>query len=173
MRSERMKIVVVSDTHMPRMSKKLPERLIRELKTANAIIHAGDWTNLSVYETLIKYAPTYGVAGNNDGSDIIRKFGFRKLLEFEGVRIGVVHGHGTGKRMDTEVRAVEAFKDVRLDVLIYGHSHVPVLKRSGDMHLFNPGSPTDKRKQTLYSFGVIKVAGGVIVPKHIFYADKT
>jgi putative phosphoesterase len=168
-----MKLVVISDTHMPRMSKKLPERLIRELKTANAIIHAGDWTNLSVYEALRSYAPTNGVAGNNDDADIIRKFGLRKLLEFEGVRIGVVHGHGTGKRKDTEVRAVEAFKDVRLDVLIYGHSHVPVLKHIGSMLIFNPGSPTDKRRQPLYSFGVMQVTGGVIVPKHIFYADKT
>lgn len=168
-----MKIVVVSDTHMPRMSKKLPERLIRELKTANAIIHAGDWTNLSVYEALITYAPTFGVAGNNDGPDIIRKFGMRKLLVLEGVRIGVVHGHGTGKRVDTEIRAIEAFKDVVLDALIYGHSHAPVLKHSGMMLIFNPGSPTDKRRQTQYSFGVMQVAEGVIVPKHIFYADKT
>lgn len=168
-----MKIVVVSDTHMPRMSKKLPERLIRELKTANAIIHAGDWTNLAVYEALIMYAPTYGVAGNNDGSDIVRKFGLQILLEFEGVKIGVVHGHGAGKRVDTEIRAIEAFKDVQIDILIYGHSHAPVHKRSGSKLIFNPGSPTDKRRQPQYSFGVLQVAAGVIVPKHIFYTDKT
>ncbi|WP_373231132.1 metallophosphoesterase [Cohnella sp.] len=168
-----MKIVVVSDTHMPRMNKKLPDRLLRELKTSDAIIHAGDWTNLSVYEALAHFAPTYGVAGNNDGADINRKFGLRKQLVFEEVRIGIVHGHGDGKRMDTEARAIEAFKNIHLDALIYGHSHIPVHKRTAGMLIFNPGSPTDKRRQPLYSFGIFKVAEGSLVAKHIFYEDKS
>jgi putative phosphoesterase len=168
-----MKIVVVSDTHMPKMNKSLPGRLISELKSADAVIHAGDWTNLSVYQALVAFAPTYGVAGNNDGAEVIRKFGLRKLLEFEGQRIGVVHGHGAGKRMDTETRAIEAFRNVHLDALIYGHSHVPVLKRSGGMLVFNPGSPTDKRKQPLYSFGILQLAEGSLAARHIYYDDKT
>ncbi|QJD83176.1 metallophosphoesterase family protein [Cohnella herbarum] len=168
-----MKIVVVSDTHMPRMSKKLPERLLRELANANAIIHAGDWTNLSVYEQLANYATTYGVAGNNDGEDIVRRFGLRKQLEFDGCRIGIVHGHGTGKREATESRAIETFKDVRLDAIVYGHSHIPVLKRTGGLLVFNPGSPTDKRKQPLYSFGVFRIASGTLTAKHVYYADKS
>ncbi len=168
-----MKIVVVSDTHMPKMSKKLPERLIRELKTAGAVIHAGDWTNMSVYEALKAYAPTYGVAGNNDGADIVRKFGLRKRIVFEGCRIGIVHGHGTRSRKDTESHALEAFKGVQLDALIYGHSHIPILRRQGEMVIFNPGSPTDKRRQSLYSFGILEVSGGSLSAKHIFYGDKT
>lgn len=168
-----MKVVVVSDTHMPRMNRKLPDRLLRDLKTADAIIHAGDWTNLSVYEALKHFAPTYGVAGNNDGADINRKFGMRRQLELEGVRIGIVHGHGEGKRIDTEARAIEAFNNIHLDALIYGHSHIPVLKRSAGMLVFNPGSPTDKRRQPLYSYGVMQISGGTLVAKHIFYNDKT
>ncbi|KRE41799.1 metallophosphoesterase family protein [Paenibacillus sp. Soil522] len=168
-----MKIVVVSDTHMPRMNKKLPDRLLRELKTAKAIIHAGDWTNLSVYEALVAFAPIYGVAGNNDGADIIRKFGLRRQLELEGVRMGIVHGHGDGKRINTEARALEAFKNVHLNVLIYGHSHIPVLKRSAGLLVFNPGSPTDKRRQPMYSFGIFQLAGGTVSAKHIFYNDKS
>ncbi|QMV39995.1 metallophosphoesterase family protein [Cohnella cholangitidis] len=168
-----MKIVVVSDTHMPRMNKKLPERLIRELVNANAIIHAGDWTNMSVYEELAKHAATYGVAGNNDGEDIVRKFGYRKLLDFEGCRIGVVHGHGSVKRTGTESQAISTFKGVQLDALVYGHSHIPAMKRSGGMLVFNPGSPTDKRRQTLYSFGIFSIKNGALTAKHVFYADKT
>ncbi len=167
-----MKIIVVSDTHMPRMSKKLPERLLSELSNADAIIHAGDWTKISVYESLAAYAPTYGVAGNNDGEEIIRRFGMRKLLEFEGVAIGVVHGHG-GKRLATESHAVEAFKKVKLDALVYGHSHVPVHRRLDGMLVFNPGSPTDKRRQPLYSFGIFDIARGRLTARHVFYGDKT
>ena len=62
-----MKIVVVSDTHMSRMAKKLPDRLIRELVDADAILHAGDWMTMAVWDMLRAYAETYGVAGNNDG----------------------------------------------------------------------------------------------------------
>lgn len=168
-----MKIVVVSDTHMPRMNKKLPDRLLRGLKTAKAIIHAGDWTNLSVYEALAAFAPIYGVAGNNDGADVIRKFGLQREIEFEGVRIGIVHGHGDGKRINTEACALEAFKDVQLNVLIYGHSHIPVLKRIGGLLVFNPGSPTDKRRQPMYSFGILQLADGKVSAKHKFYNDKS
>ncbi|MBD2871862.1 metallophosphoesterase family protein [Paenibacillus arenilitoris] len=168
-----MKIVVVSDTHMPRMNKKLPDRLLRELKTAKAVIHAGDWTKLSVYEALAAFAPVYGVAGNNDGADIVRKFGWRRQFELEGVKIGIVHGHGPGRRSNTEARALEAFQNDRLHVLIYGHSHIPVLKRSGGLLVFNPGSPTDKRRQPMYSFGILRLAGGAVSAKHIFYHDKS
>jgi len=168
-----MKIVVVSDTHMPRMNKKLPARLIRELTHADAIIHAGDWTKLSVYEELAAYAPTYGVAGNNDGEEIVRKFGLNKVLELDGCKVGIVHGHGTGARTATESRAVETFKDVKLEALIYGHSHIPVMKRIGSMLLFNPGSPTDKRRQPFYSFGIFQLKGSVLTARHVFYNDKT
>jgi putative phosphoesterase len=172
-RSVRMRIVVVSDTHIPKMNKKLPERLLSELKEADVILHAGDWTQMSVYEVLAAYAPTYGVAGNNDGTEIVRKFGLHKILEFEGKRIGLVHGHGAGYRKDTESRALEAFKDKKLDALIYGHSHIPVLKRTGEMLVFNPGSPTDKRRQPFYSFGILKITGSSLIAKHIFYDDKS
>jgi putative phosphoesterase len=168
-----MRIVVVSDTHMPRMNKKLPKRLLHELKATDAILHAGDWTQMSVYDTLASYAPTYGVTGNNDGMDIARRFGLRKVLEFEGKRIGIVHGHGAGYRIDTESRALGTFKNTRLDAIIYGHSHIPVLKRTGEMLVFNPGSPTDKRRQPLYSFGILEISAGSLVAKHIFYDDKS
>jgi len=168
-----MRIIVVSDTHMPKMSKKLPERLVRELRSADFILHGGDWTQLAVYDMFAAYAPTDGVAGNNDGPEIIRKFGWRKLLTFEGCRIGVVHGHGTGKRTDTEATAVGTFKDEKPDVIVYGHSHIPVLRRSGEALVINPGSPTDKRRQSLYSFAVLELNNGKAEARHIYYDNKS
>jgi len=87
--------------------------------------------------------------------------------------MGIVHGHGYGKRINTEERALEAFKNVHLNVLIYGHSHIPVLKRSGGLLVFNPRSSTDKRRQPLYSFGIFQFVGGTVSAKHIFYNDKS
>ncbi|GGD66034.1 metallophosphoesterase family protein [Paenibacillus nasutitermitis] len=168
-----MRIIIVSDTHMPRMNKKLPDRLVRELRSADHILHAGDWTQLSVYDMLAAYAPTDGVAGNNDGPEIIRKFGWRKLLTFQGVRIGMVHGHGTGKRTDTEATAVSSFADEKPDVILYGHSHIPVLRQSAGILVMNPGSPTDKRRQSQYSFGVLELTNGAVEAKHIYYGNKS
>lgn len=168
-----VKIVVISDTHMPRMSKKLPERLIAELADADAIVHAGDWTTASVHSMLSAYGPTYGVAGNNDGPELQAKFGLKKVLKLGGCRIGLVHGHGANRSTPTEKRAIDAFKGKRLNAIVYGHSHVPVLKQIGRTLILNPGSPTDKRKQPHYSFAVLRVEGGNIEAILVFYDDKS
>ncbi|XID94825.1 metallophosphoesterase family protein [Paenibacillaceae bacterium WGS1546] len=168
-----MKIVVVSDTHMPRMGKKLPKRLLRELEQADAILHAGDWTSLSVYEQFAAFAPVYGVAGNNDGEELQAKFGRKKLLELGECKIGIVHGHGAVRRSSTEAHAIEAFRGTELDALVYGHSHVPTAKRYDGTLVFNPGSPTDKRRQPLYSFGIFVVDGGKLKARHVRFPDKS
>ena len=139
-----MKIVVLSDTHMPKKAKQLPERLLQELPGADVIIHAGDWQTLDVYEQLNTFAPVHGVYGNVDGEEIKAQFPYKQILEFEGRRIGLIHGHGEKKT--TEKRVVEAFKDEALDVIIFGHSHLPLVRYVNKTMLFNPGSVTDKRK---------------------------
>ncbi|WP_035119947.1 metallophosphoesterase family protein [Cohnella panacarvi] len=168
-----MKIVVISDTHMPRMNKKLPDRLIAELADADAILHAGDWTSAEVYLMLSAYAPTYGVSGNNDGLELRKKFGLKKLLKLGGCMIGLIHGHGTNKSIATETRAVEAFRGQRLDMIVYGHSHTPVLKRIGKTLVLNPGSPTDKRRQPQYSFAIVRIDGGKLDARLVAYDDKS
>lgn len=164
-----MKVIVISDTHMPRMAKGLPPRLKEDLKTAELILHAGDWQTREVYEELKTYAPVEGVCGNVDGQDLIEQFGFQKVLTIEGYRIGIVHGHG--KKGTTEQRAIEAFSGKELDIIIFGHSHIPVNKSIDGTILFNPGSPTDKRRQSKYSFGIIKIGESLTV-EHVFYPDK-
>ncbi|SDW94222.1 metallophosphoesterase [Paenibacillus sp. CF384] len=170
-----MKVVVVSDTHMTRMAKKLPDRLIKELHDADAILHAGDWMTLSVWDMLRAYARTEGVAGNNDGDEIIAKFGHRKVLDIGGLRVGLVHGHlGAGKREDTETNAYRSFEQGSVDVIVFGHSHVPLIRERSGVLLFNPGSPTDKRRQMQYSFGIFTIEGGALVAAdHVYYDDKS
>ncbi len=164
-----MKVIVISDTHMPRMAKGLPPTLKEELKTADLILHAGDWQTREVYEELTSYAPVEGVCGNVDGQDLIDQFGYQKILTLEGYRIGLVHGHG--KKGTTEGRAIEAFSGMELDLIIFGHSHIPVKKDMNGTILFNPGSPTDKRRQSEYSFGIVRIGNGLSV-EHVFYSNK-
>jgi uncharacterized protein len=164
-----MKIVVISDTHMPKHGKKLPAKLIEELQCAELIIHAGDWQTIDIYEELAKFAPVEGVSGNVDGEDIKERFGEKKILQVNGKRIGIVHGHG--RKGTTEKRAMSAFENEDTDVIIFGHSHIPVKKEIDGVLLFNPGSPTDKRRQPAFSIGLITVCDHIHA-EHVFYYNK-
>ena len=164
-----MKIVVISDTHMPRKAKTLPERLLIDLKDCDYIIHAGDWQTVELYNELKKYGPVIGVTGNVDGPEIKSLLNTKDILRAGDFNIGIVHGHGTGKT--TEKRAIETFADEEVDCIVYGHSHIPVLKEINGVIVFNPGSPTDKRRQQEFSYGILTV-GERIKAEHIFFKEK-
>lgn len=167
-----MKIIVVSDTHMPRMAKGLPAPLKKELEGAELILHAGDWTEPEVHRMLSRYAPVIGVAGNNDGEALVQKLGLKRIVKAESMRIGLVHGHAPVKSRTALQNALLAFEGEQVDAIVFGHSHVPLMKRQDGVLLFNPGSPTAKRRQPQYSFGVMLAAGGKLEAKHIFYDHK-
>ena len=162
-----MKIVVLSDTHMPKRSKQLPETVVSAIRNSDLIIHAGDWTNIELYEELKKMAPIQGVYGNVDSEEIKDHFGDHLLLNINGHKIGVTHGH-LGKAKSTPERAFETFAGEKTELIIFGHSHIPVIKKHEDVILFNPGSPTDKRFQPLYSFGILEIGSELTVNHHFF-----
>ncbi|UOE92481.1 metallophosphoesterase [Alkalihalobacillus sp. LMS39] len=150
-----MNIFVISDTHIPKKAKQLPEAFISRIDEADLIIHAGDWQTMDVYTTLQKYCSVKGVIGNVDGSDMHEHFNETLTIHINGFTIGVVHGHG--KKGTTEQRAINAFRDEHVDCIIFGHSHIPVQKKLDNILLFNPGSLTDKRRQRQYSYGILTV----------------
>lgn len=158
---------------MPRFGKSLPARLREGFESARVdlIVHCGDMTDAMVIPLLEALAPLEAVAGNNDPPALARRFGRHKVLEFGSVRIGVTHGHeGTGR--STMARAQNAFANERVDAILFGHSHVPHCDRHGGVLLFNPGSPTDKRRQPNYSFGIIRIAENEVNGELVFFADK-
>ncbi|HEU5141098.1 MAG TPA: metallophosphoesterase family protein [Bacillales bacterium] len=165
-----MKIGLVSDTHMPGHGKELPEVLKEGLRGVDLIIHAGDWQTLDVYDSFREIAPVEGVAGNVDGNEVISRFRQKKLLELEGYRIGVVHGH-LGKGRTTPERALRTFEGEHVDLVIFGHSHIPFDDEIEGVRLFNPGSPTDKRRQPEFSYGLLTL-GDSLSLQHVYYKDK-
>ncbi|QHS21829.1 metallophosphoesterase family protein [Virgibacillus sp. MSP4-1] len=150
-----MKIIVTGDTHISGKNKQLPPKLLAACEKADLIIHTGDWKTLEVYRTLREYAKVIGVYGNVDGEEITDQFPVKDRLEIKGYKIGMVHGHGEKKT--TEKRAIEAFQEDMPDILIFGHSHIPLIRYFKKTLLMNPGSPTDKRKLPFYSFGVLEI----------------
>jgi putative phosphoesterase len=165
-------IGVVSDTHFPRFGRALPRALERGLRRAGVarILHLGDMTDLLAVPLFEAIAPFDAVAGNNDGAAIRERFGRRKVVRVEDVRIGMVHGDG--RRGTTTSRAVEAFDDGEADVILFGHSHRPLVTREGRLLIANPGSPTDKRMNPLYSYAVLTVDGASARVDLKFYASR-
>lgn len=161
-----MKIGVLSDTHIPGRAKQLPEFLVESLKKVEHIIHAGDIANWNVIEKLEEIAPVTAVAGNADPQELRERLGEKKVAVLGGYRFGIFHGHGEkGKTVD---RAIHCFENDQVDCIIFGHSHNPYCRLHGKTLLFNPGSPTDKRRNEYYSFGIIEISE-TILPRLIYF----
>ncbi|HZW83612.1 MAG TPA: metallophosphoesterase [Candidatus Deferrimicrobium sp.] len=150
-----MRVLLLSDTHLTD-PKKMPTRLLAEISTSDCVLHAGDFTSFKVVELLETESSFIGVAGNNDSSELQEKLGYKQRFELAGYRIGMVHGDlGVGKT--TLDRALNSFADCELDLLIFGHSHQPYLKKHGDTWVVNPGSPTNRRNSPSYSYGLMEL----------------
>lgn len=167
-----MRVGLVSDTHMPRFAKALPAALQHGLidHRVELILHLGDFTSPVVADLFQQFAPFDAVAGNNDSDEIRRRFGRRKILAVEGLRIGMTHGDGA--RKSTLQRALDAFASESVDVILFGHSHVPYCATHGNVWLINPGSPTDKRRMPQYSWCLLEIREGLAVPTLHYYDDK-
>jgi putative phosphoesterase len=162
-----VRIAVVADTHLPRFGRALPAALVRGIAEARVerILHAGDWTQPFALELLLRLAPVDGVAGNNDGPELHERFGTHRILELGGTRIGLTHGH-LGPGATTPARAQRAFAAEpagSLAAIVFGHSHIPLVERRPDgTWLVNPGSPTDRRRQPLYSWALLTIEDGAV-----------
>lgn len=150
-----MRIGVISDTHLRSGKVKLPQEVKKGLAGVDLILHAGDWMTLELLPVIERIAPVEGVAGNNDRQDIISRFGHAKVLELGAYRVGIVHGH-QGHR-HTPLNAAAAFSGQHVDAVVFGHSHIPFNQTLNGVLLFNPGSPTDKRRQPQYSYGILRL----------------
>jgi putative phosphoesterase len=137
-----LRIVFISDTHVPRGARRLPDACVRELERADLILHAGDFTSASVLEELRELAPVEGVYGNMDEPSLRASLPERRVVEAGGMRIGMLHD--AGPTPGREARLVAAFPGC--DAIVYGHTHIPQLERHGEAWILNPGSPTERRR---------------------------
>ena len=168
-----MRIGVVSDTHLPKFGRSLPAGLVAGLRDAGVdrLIHCGDWTDPFAVDLLEEIAPVHGVAGNNDPPELAARFGYAPVVELEGVRIGITHGHIGPMHITTPERAQLAFAtQPELAAICFGHSDLPsVTRRAGGTLLVNPGSPTDKRRQPRYSWALLTVEDGRVEAELRFF----
>lgn len=146
-----MKLAIIADTHLPRASRRLPEECTRRLASADLILHAGDFCTLEVLRELERFAPVAGVVGNNDERALEELLPKRRVVEMNGLRIGMLHDAGRGRGRETRLRA--RFADC--DAVVYGHSHMPEVTRHEGLWILNPGSPTERRRAPARSMIVV------------------
>lgn len=155
-----MKIGVISDTHISDKNCKLPAELINVLKGCDLIIHAGDLIDLPVLELLKGISKVEAVCGNMDLPKVQSSLENKKILNVGGKKICLMHGYG---RPDNLVNILkEEFSKEKPDVIIFGHSHVPMNEYVDGVLFFNPGSPTDTIFAPYRSYGIIEIAKGEI-----------
>ena len=159
-----MRIVVLSDTHAPRRWKSCPPAVAAQLRGADLILHAGDVCTAAVLDELAQYAPVTAVVGNNDGADVAA-WGAAETASFtpEGLPVAMIHDSGTATGRLPRMR--HRFPGARL--VIFGHSHIPLDAADGTLRIFNPGSPTDRRRQPHGTLGVLRVADGALIEARI------
>ncbi len=160
-----MKVAVLSDTHAPRYWKSCPTEVARRLRGVDLILHAGDVCRATVLEELAAFAPVRAVLGNNDTADVAAWGAPETLrLDLDGLPVAMVHD--AGKAAGRPRRMGRRFPDARL--VVFGHSHIPLdLAAEGAPRLFNPGSPTDRRRQPHGTMGLLRVEGGRLLEASI------
>ena len=148
-----MLIAIISDTHMPRGARRLPSRCAERIAGADLLLHAGDFMTLAVLRELEAIGPPLaGVRGNVDSPELCRLLPAERVVEAGGVRIAMTHDAGT--RAGRLERMRRRFGD-RADALVFGHSHQPLHERADDgFQIFNPGSPTERRRAPRHTMGV-------------------
>jgi uncharacterized protein len=159
-----MRVAVLADTHAPRRWRSCPAPLAGLLRGVDLILHAGDVCIPAVLDELACYAPVRVVRGNNDGPDVAA-WGAPDTLELDagGLRLAMVHDAGQAAGRPARLRR----RFPGADLVVFGHSHIPLDQSAGGLRIFNPGSPTDRRRQPHGTAGLLDISGGRLVRAEI------
>jgi hypothetical protein len=152
-----MRILVLSDTHVPRMARDIPKKVYDEALKCDLILHAGDFTEMPVYKKLQKMNKIVAVCGNMDSKELSALLKPKEIVEAKGFRIGLTHGWGSPEGLVE--RVYEDFKKDKVDCIVFGHSHHAFNDVYKKIPFLNPGSSTDKVFAKFNSYGIINISG--------------
>jgi putative phosphoesterase len=157
-----MVIAVISDTHLPRGARRIPDACVARMRESDLVIHAGDIATREVLEQIEETAakPVVAVHGNVDSAELRNALPESRVVDADGAKIAVVHDAGPATGRLTRMR--KRFPDAR--AVVFGHSHIPLLERDerDGFQIFNPGSPTDRRRQPQHTMGMARAADGEV-----------
>jgi uncharacterized protein len=159
-------IAVIADTHMPRGNRRLPERCVELIAAAEAVIHAGDFFAVSALEEVQALCPVvHAVHGNVDEEALRRSLPAELEIELDRVaKVAVTHDAGPAKGRLARLR--RRFPDT--DAVVFGHSHLPLHETESGFQIFNPGSPTERRRAPRPSMGLINYGRSGLAFEHVW-----
>jgi putative phosphoesterase len=152
-------LAVVSDTHLPRGARRLPDACVERMRAADLILHAGDFVTVTVLDQIEALGPpVMAVHGNVDEPAVLTRLPRARMVDAGGARIAMVHDAGAAAgRLDRMRRRFPG-----ADAVVFGHSHIPLHETDFDagFQIFNPGSPTDRRRQPRHTMGLCRADRG-------------
>jgi putative phosphoesterase len=154
-----VRLAIVSDTHLPRGARALPDACVERLRAADVVLHAGDFVELSVLRDIEALgAPVHAVRGNVDSPELNALLPAMRVVELAGARIGLLHDAGPADGRLARMRG----RFPGADAVVYGHSHIPWHEERDGFTLFNPGSPTERRRAPSHTMGVATIRAGLL-----------
>ena len=155
-----MLIAVISDTHMVGGTRRrLPDRCVELIESADLLLHAGDIMSVEALADFEAIGPPVGaITGNMDGWELRDRLPDEAELELDGARLAMVHDAGPSAGRLARMRR----RFPHADAVVFGHSHIPLHERDGGFQIFNPGSPTERRRSPHHSMGMARVEGGAV-----------
>ena len=148
---------------MPRGTRRLPEPCIEALRAADLIVHAGDLSEAAVLAELRELGPVAAVHGNVDSAELRGELPESLSLDLDGATLAVTHDAGPAKGRLERLRA--RFPDA--DAVVFGHSHLPLHEERDGFQIFNPGSPTERRRAPSRTMGEARVTKAGIELRHL------
>jgi uncharacterized protein len=159
-----LRIALIADTHLPRGGRRLPERCVEEIRGSDLLLHAGDLSTADVLAELESIGPPLqAVYGNIDSPELVERLPEELSIDLEGVTVSMLHDAGPTKGRLDRMRA----RFPEADVVVFGHSHLPLHEKADRFQLFNPGSPTERRTAPAHTMGIAEVSRGQITLRHV------
>jgi uncharacterized protein len=159
-----MRIAIIGDTHLPTGARRIPERCLHLVLEADLVVHTGDFTTIDVLGQIERLGPPLvAVHGNIDAPEVVARLPERLSVELGGPSIGIVHDAGPRRGRLERMRA--AFPDHT--AVVFGHSHLPLHEEAAGFQIFNPGSPTERRRAPAHTMGLATVEGDRIRFEHV------
>jgi putative phosphoesterase len=157
-------IAIIADTHLPKGTRRLPDECVERIRAADLLIHAGDISTPEVLGELAELGPPVtAVHGNTDAPELLSTLPESLMVKAEGAKIAVLHDAGPFTRRLERMRA----RFPEADAVVFGHSHIPLHEERNGFQIFNPGSPTDRRRQARHTMGIARVERGRLAFEHV------
>ena len=147
---------------------KIPLKVEKELQNADYVIHCGDFSSDDVYYTFTEYGAKFiAVAGNND-FNMLTRLPDKRLFEINNLTFGVAHGWGGYNELPHKILK-QVFYNDNIHILFYGHTHIPLVKKIGNVLTVNPGSLQHNRDGSGMSFAIMNIVDDTIKDIEIKY----